>query len=84
MKGLQLSEPVRLYSRRKFFSFVLFLVTNFSAILVPVKVRHKHAAYAQLSCWFLPKEYFMLSDTLGKGSLTAQPHLCNSCYIHSY
>lgn len=53
MKGLQLSEPVRLYSRRKFFSFVLFLVTNFSAILVPVKVRHKHAAYAQLSCWML-------------------------------
>lgn len=35
MKGLQLSEPVRLYSRRKLFSFVLFLVTNFSAIFVP-------------------------------------------------
>lgn len=37
MKGLQLSEPVRLYSRRKLLSFVLFLVTNFSAILVPKK-----------------------------------------------
>lgn len=36
MKGLQLSEPVKLYSRRKLLSFVLFLVTNFSAILVPV------------------------------------------------
>lgn len=48
MKGLQLSEPVRLYSRRKFFSFVLFLVTNFSAILAPVKVRRKHAVYTLL------------------------------------
>lgn len=43
MKGLQLSEPVRLYSRRKLLSLVLFLVTNFSAILVPAKTRQKHA-----------------------------------------
>lgn len=42
MKGLQLSEPVRLYSRRKLLSFVLFLVTNFSAILVPVQVSRTH------------------------------------------
>lgn len=45
MKGLQPSEPVRLYSRRKLFSFVLFLVTNFSAILVPKKnrkIKYKH------------------------------------------
>lgn len=42
MKGLQLSEPVRLYSRRKLLSFVLFLVTNFSAILVPKRIRQEH------------------------------------------
>jgi hypothetical protein len=35
MKGLQLSVPVRLYSLRKLFSFVLLFVTNFRAILVP-------------------------------------------------
>lgn len=39
MKGLEESVLVMLNSRRKFFSFVLLLLTNFRAILVPAAGR---------------------------------------------